>query len=180
MNEYNNLIIYKQATLIYDLTYLFCSQYLNPMVEKRTIEQMQQAARSGKQNIVEGVLEKSSKLEINLLSVSRASFGELLEDYKDYLRTRSLVVWDKEHPKLLALQSLKITDENSVIMRWREWTSEPERFANLMITLLYKEMFMLDKFIAVLEKNFIETGGYSENLLKKRLNYRKNNPEFPI
>lgn len=119
MREYNNLIIYKQAMLIYDLTYLFCGKYLNQIVDKRTIEQMQQAARSGKQNIVEGVLEKSSKLEINLLGVSRASFGELLEDYKDYLRTHNLAVWDKNHPKLLTLQSVKITDNNSSISRWR-------------------------------------------------------------
>lgn len=175
MREYNNLIIYKQAMLIFDLNRLFCRKYLSSMVDKRTIEQMQQAARSGKQNIVEGVLEKSSKLEINLLSVSRASFGELLEDYKDYLRTYGLSVWDKNHPKLLILQSLKITDNISVASRWKAWTCEPERFANLMITLLFKEMFMLDKFIAILEKNFIETGGYTENLLKKRLNYRNNN-----
>ena len=175
MKEYSNLIIYKQAMLIYDFTYLFCSKNLNPMIDKRTIEQMQQAARSGKQNIVEGVLEKSSKLEINLIGVSRASFGELLEDYKDYLRTHKMAVWDKNHPKLLALQSLTITNDTAVVSRWKAWTSESERFANLMITLLYKEMFMLDKFIAVLEKKFIETGGYSENLLKKRLNYRKNN-----
>lgn len=89
---YENLIVYQQAVVIYDLTVEFCSKYHDPFKDKRTTEQMTQAARSGKQNIVEGSLEKSLKMNIKLTGVARGSFGELLEDYKDYLHTNKLVI----------------------------------------------------------------------------------------
>jgi len=81
--------------LIYDLNDEFCKKFLDSYKDKRTIEQMIQAARSGKQNIVEASLEKSLKMNIKLNGVARGSFGELYEDYNDFLRTRKLSIWDK-------------------------------------------------------------------------------------
>lgn len=161
---YSNLIVYQQAVVIYDLTVKFCSKYLLDSGQgaptRRTVDQMTQAARSGKQNIVEGSLEKSLKMNINLTAVSRASFGELLEDYLDFLRIKGLPVWNKEDPRVLEIRALRITNESN----WSNlsnWTNNPERFANL-----------LDQMVRALEQKFINEGGYSENLFKKRLEKR--------
>src|SRR3989338_6564491 len=91
---YKSLIVYWLATDIYDLTVIFCNRYIDK--KSRTTDQMIQAARSGKQNIVEGSLEPSVESNIKLTGVARASYGELLEDYKDYLRQSSLPLWAKD------------------------------------------------------------------------------------
>ena len=106
---YKSLIVYQQAVLIFDLNEKFVKKYLDPYKDKRTIEQMQQASRSGKQNIVEGSLEKSSKLNIKLTAVSRASYGELLEDYDDFLRTRDLKAWQKDDLRLAPIRKMRIS-----------------------------------------------------------------------
>lgn len=125
---------------------------------------MVQAARSGKQNIVEGTISRSLKTNITLTSVARASFGELLEDYLDFLRTKNLKIWDKNDPRVLEIRTNKTNLSN-----WSNWTNSPERFANLMATLISRENYLLDHLFRSLEKKFVEEGGYSENLLKKRL-----------
>ena len=102
---YKNLIVYQQAVVIYDLTDEFCKKYLESMRERRTTEQMIQAGRSGKQNIVEGSLEKSLKMNIKLTGVARASFGELMEDYEDFLRTRKMAIWPKSDPRVLEIRN---------------------------------------------------------------------------
>lgn len=169
---YQNLIVYQQAVVIYDLTLLFCQKYLadkgQGLPTRRTQDQMIQAARSGKQNIVEASLEKSTKLNINLNSVSRASFGELLEDFTDYLRTHNLKLWDKDDPRVLEIRANKSNKTN-----WTYLLQTPEEFANLMITLISRENYLLDQLIRSLEAKFITEGGYSENLFKKRLAQRK-------
>lgn len=165
------MIVYQQAVWIYDLNYKFCEINLSEYKHKRTVEQMVQAARSGKQNIVEGSLEKSLKMNIKLTGVARGSFGELLEDFFDFLRTRGLSIWDKDDPRLAEIRGLRITNESN-LSNWpnlTNWTNDPERFANLMITLISKENYLLDKMIKALEEKFIHEGGYSENLFKKRL-----------
>lgn len=95
---YKNLLVYKLALVIFDLTDEFCGLFISKT--SRTFDQMIQAARSGKQNIVEGSLEKSLKGYIKLLGVSRASFGELLEDYIDFLRLKKLPLWDKNNSRV--------------------------------------------------------------------------------
>lgn len=176
---YQNLIVYQQAVLIYDLNAKFCEKFLDKFKDKRTIEQMIQAARSGKQNIVEASLEKSLKMNIKLNGVARGSYGELLEDYKDFLRTRGLPVWDKNDPRLVPIRKMRIgTNETnwsdkSNLTNLTNWTNNPEKFANLMITLISKENYLLDKMIQSLEEKFVREGGYSENLTKQRLNERK-------
>lgn len=176
---YQSLLVYHQAVLIYDLTHEFCDKYLDRMTDRRTIEQMIQAARSGKQNIVEGSLEKSLKSNIKLTGVARASFGELLEDYKDFLRVRRLQLWDKDDVKVMEIRKMRISIDGSNGSNlsngtdWSNWTNSPERFANLMVTLISRDNYLLDKMIQALEMQFIKKGGYSENLTKKRLNEQK-------
>ena len=170
---YQNLIVYQQAVLIYDLTVQFCKKYLDEFKDKRTIEQMIQAARSGKQNIVEASLEKSLKMNIKLNGVARGSFGELLEDYKDFLRVRNLTIWNKNDSRLVPIRRMRISASKTNLSHLSNWTNNPERFANLMLTLISKENYLLDNMIRVLEQKFIREGGYSENLTKKRLNEKK-------
>lgn len=166
---YENLIVYQQAVIIYDLTVEFCKKYLDKFSDKRTIEQMIQATRSGKQNIVEGSLEKSLKMNIKLTGVSRGSFGELLEDYKDFLRTRKLLIWQKDDTRLLPIRRMRISSNLANETNWSNWTNASESFGNLMLTLLSKENYLLDKLTGALENKFVKEGGYSENLTRKRL-----------
>lgn len=174
---YRNLIVYQQAVVIYDLNRIFCQRYLLESKDRypvrRTVEQMEQAARSGKQNIVEGSLEKSLKMNIKLTGVSRGSFGELLEDYLDFLRTRRLAIWGKDDPRVKEIRSIRIDMSNlsnmTNLSNWSNWTNSPERFANLMVTLISKENYLLDQMLRSLEQKFINEGGYSENLFRKRL-----------
>lgn len=173
---YQSLIVYQQAVIIYDLTLLFCQKYLkdNPhnLPTRRTQDQMVQAARSGKQNIVEGSLEKSLKMNIKLTGVARASFGELLEDYHDFLRTRKLNLWGKNDSRVLKIRALRELPNKSNKTNLSNWTNNPESFANLMVTLISKENYLLDQMLRSLEQKFITVGGYTENLFRKRLKYK--------
>jgi len=173
---YQNLIVYQQAVIIYDLNTEFCRRFLNPQEDRRTIEQMIQASRSGKQNIVEASLEKSLKMNIKLTGVARGSFGELLEDYNDFLRSRRLKIWGKDDRRVLEIRRMRIGSDGSNLANetnLSNWTNNSERFANLMITLISKENYLLDQMLRSLENKFVQQGGYSENLAKKRLQERK-------
>lgn len=103
---FESLIVYWLAVDIFDLTAIFCDRYINP--KSRTYDQMVQAARSGKQNIVEGSLENSIEGNLKLTGVARASYGELLEDYKDYLRQHDLKLWRKDDPRVLVIRQLRV------------------------------------------------------------------------
>lgn len=118
---------------------------------------------------------KARQMNIKLNGVSRASYGELLEDYKDFLRLRNLPLWDKQDPRVQEIRSWRINKTNwSNGTNWSNWpnltnwTNTAERFANLMITLISKETYLLDKMIHSLEEKFIRQGGYSEWLSQKR------------
>lgn len=165
---YQTLIAYQLSVVIFDLTNQFCKRYITG----RTVDQMIQAARSGKQNIVEGSLEKSLKMNIKLTGVARASLAELLEDYKDYLRINNLKLWDKEDPQVREIRSLRISPNESNETNWSNWTNTSERFCNLMATLINLDCYLLDQMLRVLEHKFVTEGGYSENLFKKRLENR--------
>jgi len=140
---------------------------------------MQQASRSGKQNIVEGISEISTSLQINLVAVSKASYLEFLEDYKDYLSRNRFKVWDKNDPSLSVIRFSSTTYQTYLTYKIlpisiKKLLTQPESFCNLMITLLNnQETYMLDKFVKTLESQFIKTGGYGENLTKKRLDFRR-------
>jgi four helix bundle suffix protein len=166
---YQSLIVYWLAVDIYDLTTIFCNRYIDR--KSRTNDQMVQAARSGKQNIVEGSLEPSVESNIKLTGVARASYGELLEDYKDFLRQKGLSIWIKDDSRVLEIRRMRITPHES------NWSYEshlktPESFANLMITLCFKEGYLLDRLVQAQQNKFVKEGGFREKLFKKRINYK--------
>ena len=163
---YQNLVVYQLAVVIFDLNDLFVKRYIDP--RSRTKDQMEQAARSGKQNIVEGSLIRSLEGNIKLTSVSRGSFGELLEDYEDFLRTRGLKLWDKDNPRVREIRSIRISPNSTNLTNWSNWTNSPEAFANLLITLIHLGNYLLDQLLRKLEEKFISEGGFRENLFRRR------------
>ena len=183
MGGYKSLIVYWLATDIYDLTILFCNRYIDK--RSRTHDQMIQAARSGKQNIVEGSLEPSVESNIKLTGVARASYGELLEDYKDYLRLSNLPMWNKGDLRVWKIRKMRIFPNesnesnksnlsNSSNLTYKSYLTNRESFVNLMITLCFKEGYLLDQLVRSQQEKFIKTGGFRENLFKKRINYKNN------
>lgn len=175
---YKSLIVYWLATEIYDLTVIFCNKYIDK--KSRTTDQMIQAARSGKQNIVEGSLEPSVESNIKLTGVARASYGELLEDYKDFLRQNNLLIWNKDNIRVLEIRRMRINtnethESNETNLTYGSYLISRESFANLIVTLCFKESYLLDQLVRSQQEKFVKTGGFRENLFKKRLEYRKGN-----
>jgi len=178
---YKSLIVYWLAVDIYDLTVIFCNRYIDK--KSRTTDQMIQAARSGKQNIVEGSLEPSVESNIKLTGVARASFGELLEDYKDYLRQNNLPIWSKDDNRVWKIRKMQIfpnesnksnetNSTNLSNLTYSTYLTNPESFVNLMVTLCFKEGYLLDKLLRSQQEKFIKTGGFRENLFKKRIEFK--------
>ncbi len=171
---YENLLSYRKAEIIYDGTYYFCKKYLKSF--DRTNDQMLQAARSGKQNIAEGSMASgtSKEMEIKLTNVARASLEELMIDYKDFIRTRKLILWDKKHPYYVPLTKLHITPNVSYDNYKKGIEShDPEVAANVMISLINITSYLLAKQIKELEKNFLQEGGLRERMSQARIEVRK-------
>jgi four helix bundle suffix protein len=185
---YRTTCSFQTATLIYDATYWFCEKFLDS--RSRTVDQMIQAARSGRQNIAEGsrAAATSSQTELRLLNVARASLEELLLDYEDFLRQRHLPQWTLDCPEALAVRRVpqrgsqpdltSLTDQQrwALYSRWLEH-AEPAVRANAAICLIHQTNYLLDQQIAALEKAFIEDGGYSEQLATARLAERQKRKE---
>ncbi|KKR32341.1 MAG: hypothetical protein UT63_C0046G0006 [Candidatus Gottesmanbacteria bacterium GW2011_GWC2_39_8] len=170
---YQNLLVYKLAEQIHYLNYNFCQKHLPGIENARTRDQMYHASRSGKQNIVEGSLEKSWEGNIKLTGVARASYGELQEDYRDFLIVRNLPIWDKYDPRVQSIRAIREDPNSSNLSNLSNWTNSPENYANLMITLLNKECYLLDRLLESQEKKFVQDGGFRENLFRKRMEYKK-------
>lgn len=172
---YRKLLSYQTTTLIYDLTVEFCESYMTYRSNKsyRTYDQMVQAARSGRQNIAEGSQASgtSKKTEIKLVGVARASLEELLVDYEDFLHQRGLQLWSKDDPRTRQVRALGYTS-NRTYETYKTYLQAPEDFANCLLCLIHQACYLLDRQLQSLEKSFVEDGGYTENLLKKRLEYR--------
>ena len=177
MGGYKNLLVYRLAVTIFDFTVIFCDRFLSDSKFRRTVEQMTQAGRSGKQNIVEGSKEISSASDMTLTSVSRASYAELSEDYEDFLRQRQLPIWNKNDPRVLRIRAFKENVETetnlSDLTNWNNLDfNKPEDFANLMICLCMKQGYLLDQLLRTKEQKFVREGGFKENLFKKRLEFK--------
>ncbi len=171
---YERLITYQKSEVIYDGTYYFCKKYFHPY--DRTIDQMIQAARSGKQNIIEGSMASgtSKETEIKLTNVARASLEELLADYKDFLRTRKLIIWDKKHSYYPHLTKLLTTPDASYeTYRKGIENPNPEVSANVMIGLINITSFLLAKQLKTLEKEFLLEGGLRERMSQARIDVRR-------
>lgn len=167
---YKTLPFFKQSEIIYDFTIEFCQKYLD--FKSRTKEQMIQAARSGKQNIAEGYLQKSLEGKLKLVSVARGSLEELLNDYLDFLRQKGLLLWEKDSPKAKAVRVLVYNSYNSY-KNYKIYISSSEDAANCMVCLINQTNSLLDQKLRWLEENFVQEGGFRENLFKKRLEYKK-------
>jgi four helix bundle suffix protein len=176
---YRTTCSFQTATIIYDATYWFCEKYLD--ARSRTVDQMVQAARSGRQNIAEGsrAAATSSQTELRLLNVARSSLEELLLDYEDYLRHRHLAQWTADSPEALAVRRVpqkfkndssnltNLTDQQrwALYATWLEHAAPAVR-ANATVCLIHQANYHLDQQIAALERAFIEDGGYSEQRKK--------------
>ena len=167
-NLYRNLIAYRKAVVIYDLTYHFCERFIT--IGDRTKDQMVQAARSGKQNIVEGKAASltSAETHLKLLGVARSSFQELLEDYYDYLRTRKLRIWETDSKEVEAMRELGLSHSDSNFFLELAESRNDETIANMAIVLLYQEDVLLRKHIEKQIKRFVDDGGFRESLTKAR------------
>lgn len=168
-SNYTDLLCYKKAVIIYDLTYHFCSRFIDK--HDRTHDQMIQAARSGKQNIVEGVVDKSTSYEmaIKLLNVARGSQKELLEDLLDYLRVRDLNLWASNSEQVKAMRKLgKENNEPEFFLKLAE-TRNDEVIANMIIVLLYQSDMLLLRYIRSVEEEFIKHGGIKEKMYHARV-----------
>lgn len=170
---YRNLLSFRTTTIIYDLTVIFINRYIPK--GSRTYDQMEQSARSGRQNIAEGsqTSATSSKGEMFLTGVARASLEELLLDCEDYLRQHGLKLWTKDDPKAIAVRKLGYTSNRSY-KSYASYLTTPEDFANTLICLIHQANYLLDRQLIALDKKFVEEGGFTENLYKRRLSYRKN------
>ena len=170
--SYKNLIVYQKAECIYDITFYFAHKYLDK--SDRTIDQMVQAARSGKQNIAEGAAagNTSKETELKLTNVARASLQELLADYEDYLRVRSLQQWLRDDPRLQ--QTLKVCAKHNDSAFYRDAIAQrtDETIANIAITLIHQTDIMLCRLIEKQETAFVASGGMRELMTKARKEYR--------
>ena len=170
---YEDLLSFKKARIIYDGTKLFCRRYLER--GDRTRDQMVQAARSGKQNILEGSKASgtSKEAEIKLTNVARASLEELLEDYRDFLRDRKAPLWDKSSREALFVRRLG-AKENVSYETYRTYleTRPPEVVANILICVIHQTNFLLDQLLRQLEKAFVQEGGLRERMTRARLTER--------
>lgn len=161
---------YQNATIIYDFTIEFCKKYVR--FGSRTRDQMEQAARSGKQNIVEGSATESLSTAIKLTMVARASLEELLEDYHDYLRQNGLEEWNKDSQSIKEVRELVYKSYKSY-KTYEPYINAGERAGNAMITLISQTTYLLDNQIKSLKEKFIQEGGFTENLARQRLEQRR-------
>ncbi|MFH1536208.1 MAG: four helix bundle suffix domain-containing protein [Patescibacteria group bacterium] len=191
--KYKYLLTYRYSEIIHDLTVEFTKRYilshlsnLGYRPDYRTADQMNQAARSGKQNIIEGVgqSETSKKGEIKLLGVANASLEELIADYEDFLRQRGLQIWPKTDHRvtkfrqvafdLSNLSNLSNLSHLGYLIEKPKLPENPEDAANFLLTLCHQATYLLWRQIKTLEEKFIQEGGYSENLFKRRLDSKMN------
>ncbi len=170
---YRKLLSYQRAEIVCDATIRFCGRFLDR--HDRTVDQMIQAPRSGKQNIIEGSVASatSKEMEIKLTNVARASLEELLADYRDFLRVRGLEEWVKDHPYARRLGELiRTPDANYETFRKGIEHSEPAIAANVIMGLIKVAGTLLDRQIRQLEHAFIKEGGLRERMTRARLNER--------
>ena len=170
---YENLLSFQKARIVFDGTVRFCERFLKK--GDRTIDQMVQAARSGKQNIVEGSEASgiSKETELKLTGVAKASLGELLEDYRDFLRLRGIEEWTKDHPYTRRLRDInRQPHANYDTFKKGIEHTDPAIAANVMIGLIKSTRYLLDRQIAKLERVFIQEGGLRERMTRARLAHR--------
>ena len=170
---YEDLLSFQKARIVYDATARFCERFLDR--RDRTVGQMVQAARSGKQNTLEGSQASgtSKETEIKLINVARASLEELLEDYRDFLRVRKLALWDKNSREAQFVRRLGSRSDRSYESYATYIETRPAQVvANILICLIHQTNYLLDQQIRQLEKAFLREGGLRERMTRARLSAR--------
>lgn len=173
-----NLYFYQKTEVAYALTFHFIKRFL-PAKGDRTVDQMLQAARSGKQNIIEGLADgiTSTEMQLKLLNIARSSLKELRADYEDYLQTRHLTVWNTQHPRYdEMLQFCRnhnlVADYEPFFNKWND-----EELCNIALTLLHMTDRMMKTYLTALDKQFVTQGGIKERMYAARTGYRKGQEE---
>ncbi|MBR6319242.1 MAG: four helix bundle suffix domain-containing protein [Prevotella sp.] len=172
--DYKNLIAFQKAECIYDITYFFLEHYL-PLIGDRTVDQMKQAARSGKQNIAEGNETGTTSTEacIRLVSVAKSSLKELQEDYEDYLRNHGNLIWNVNSEQCRnARQWCKAhskTEDYQRVCKLRDDIT----LANVALVLIHQTDFLLKRLLEKYKKDFLEQGGIKEQMSQARRNWRE-------
>lgn len=176
--KWQDLRFYQKSEVLYQMTVVFCERFL-PKHGDRTVDQMVQAARSGKQNIVEGSEDgkTSTAMEVNLLNVARSSIGELRQDYEDFLKARHLKIWTPEDTRFQPMQDFtrnhnSLSDYEPYFQQWNA-----EEMANVGLTLCYQVDVMMNKYLKGVEEIFIKEGGVKERMHKARTDYRRQQDE---
>jgi len=172
--DYRTLLTFQKGELVYDITFRFAHKFLDK--GDRTIDQMIQAARSGKKNILEGSKagRTSKETEIKLTNVARASLEELLDDYLDFLRARDLPLWPKESKEAIFVRELgRKPDLSFEDFRQFVDTRPAATVANIAICLIHQTNYLIDQQLRRLDRDFIEQGGLRERMTRARLEARK-------
>ena len=171
---WKELYFYRKSDAIYQITVDFCHRFLPPHGD-RTVDQMIQAARSGKQNIIEGSEDgqTSSEMEIKLLNVARGSLQELRADYHDYLNTHHLTLWPADSPRQQQLRQFchdhnDFDDYAKLLPQMND-----EEMANLLVTLCHQTDKLMCAYIEKLQQRFVEEGGIKERMYAARTGYRQ-------
>lgn len=171
---WKTLHFYQKSDLLYQMTFVFCKRFL-PAYGDRTVDQMIQAARSGKQNIIEGTEDgmTSTEMELKLINVARSSLQELRADYEDYIKSRRLQLWGSTHPRYAPLLEYcrshnEYSDYEPFVYRWTD-----EEFCNTAVTLLHITDRMMSRYHEFLQKTFVEQGGIKERMYAARTGYRR-------
>jgi len=174
--DYQTLLSYRKAEVVYDITFRFAHKHLSR--GDRTVDQMIQSARSGKQNILEGskAAMTSKETEIKLTNVGRASLEELLADYRDYLRARDQPIWDKDSREARFVRELGRKEPQTYEL-YREFVESrpPAIIANIAICLIHQTNYLIDQQLRRLEADFLQQGGLRERMFKARLEHRNRN-----
>ena len=172
--RWQDLWFYQKSEVLYQMTYVFCERFL-PQYGDRTVDQMVQAARSGKQNIVEGSEDgkTSTEMELKLLNVARSCIGELRQDYEDYLKSRQLKQWTPDDERFQPMQDFtkshnQLSDYEPYFQQW-----SAEEMANVGLTLCFQVDTMMNKYMESLEKTFVTQGGIKERMHAARTGYRQ-------
>jgi four helix bundle suffix protein len=174
---YEKLLSHRKAQIVFDATVYFCERFIDK--RDRTYDQMIQAARSGKQNIIEGSMASgtSKETEIKLTGVARSSFKELLTDYRDFLRKRKITEWPKTHPYAQRLRQLnRVPNANYDTFRKGIEHGDAAICANVIIGLIKVTNYLLDQQLRRLEKDFLAEGGLRERMTRARLAARAQQP----
>lgn len=176
--NWDALFFYHKSDVIYQLTFAFCDRFIH-LYKDRTREQVIQAARSCKQNIVEGLADgvTSTEMQLKLLNVARASLKETREDFEDYLKSRHLLFYRKgedRYDKMLSYCRYhnKLEDYEPFFSKWSD-----EEMCNCAITLCHMVDKMLMSFLAKLDREFVTEGGIKERMYKARTGYRQKQDE---